>query len=252
MNLLKPERLHVLAREYALGTLHGGARRRFERLLRSSGAARLAVAHWQEQFASLAAVVPPMTPSAQVWQGLQQRLGHAPAEGSGKASARPQPPDAGWRRWFGPALGGALAGAMVALVAGTMLVQSNPGWLGHETLREELPASYVGLLTSADGRPAMLLSSRRHGRVLTAKLLQPLATPAGRTAVLWAFPKNGAPFVVGTIGVASGTAQLPLPQTSEKLFFPVDRLGLSFEPAGPLPAAPSAELVLAGPCVKLW
>ena len=41
MNLLQAERLRALAREYAMGSLRGGARRRFERLLRESEAARL-------------------------------------------------------------------------------------------------------------------------------------------------------------------------------------------------------------------
>jgi hypothetical protein len=43
-----------------------------------------------------------------------------------------------------------------------------------------------------------------------------------------------------------------LPDTSEKLFFNVERLGVSLEAAGALPAAPSGDLVLSGPCVKLW
>jgi anti-sigma-K factor RskA len=246
MNLLEPKRLHALAREYALGTLQGGARRRFERLLRASGGARAAVVHWQEHFATLADAVPAMSPREQVWHGLRQRLGWqkvAPA-------ARP-----GWQRWFDVrVLGGALAGGLVALVATTAALQSNPGWIGHEPLREELPASYVGLLSNTAGQPALLLSSRRHGRVLAAKRLQPLAVPPGRSAVLWAFPKGGAaPFPVGTVAAgASGVVNLPLPDTSETLFFKVERLGLSLEPAGPVPAAPSGELVLAGPCVKLW
>ena len=43
MNYLQPERLDRLAREYALGTLHGRARSRIERVLRHSAAATLAV-----------------------------------------------------------------------------------------------------------------------------------------------------------------------------------------------------------------
>jgi anti-sigma-K factor RskA len=252
VNLLEPTRLNALAREYALGTMSGGARRRFERLLHESAAARREAARWQEHFAVLAAAVPPLAPRERVWQGLRHRLGFvtAPAPAAGEGPW--------WQRWFGGrALGGALAGALVAMVGGTLLVQSNPQWLGHEPLREELPASYVGLLSTPNGQPALLLSSRRHGRILTAKLLQPLPAPAGRVAVLWAHPKAGAPggtapFAVGAITAASGAAKLPLADASEKLFFHVERLSVSFEPAGALPAAPSGEPVLAGPCVKLW
>ena len=262
MNLLRPPRLQALAREHALGTLTGGARRRFERLLHESAAARRELARWQEHFAVLAAAVPEMRPRERVWQGLQQRLGlagladHA-ANAQGPASST-VPAESWWRRWFGTrahggTFGGALAGALVALVAGGVLLQANPGWIGHETLREELPASYVGLLSNSAGQPALLLSSRRHGRVLTAKLLLPLPAAAGRAAVLWAYPKGGAaPFAVGTVAAVTGSARLPLPDTSEKLFFNVERLGVSFEAVGALPIAPSGALVLSGPCVKLW
>lgn len=247
MNLLQPDRLAALAREHALGTLHGGARRRFERLLHDSAAARAEVARWQDHFATLAAAVPPMQPGPQVWQGLSQRLGLQPPAA---------PPVPWWQRWLGArALGGMLGGALAGLVASTVLLQANPAWLGHEPVRDALPASYVGLLSDAAGKPALLLSARRQGRVLTAKLLQPLPVPAGQpgaVAHLWAFPKDGgAPFLVGRLP-AQGPASLPLADTAEKLFFTVDRLGVSFEPAAATPAAPAGPLVLAGPCVKLW
>src|SRR5206468_12252777 len=74
MNYLLPERLERLAREYALGTLAGPARRRFERLLRQAPAALRAVGAWQERLGGLAGAVPPMQPSESVWRGLEQRL----------------------------------------------------------------------------------------------------------------------------------------------------------------------------------
>jgi anti-sigma-K factor RskA len=190
-------------------------------------------------------VVPPLAPRDQVWAGLQQRLGFAPPPAL--------PARGGWRRWFdGRTFGGALAGALAAVVMSTVLLQANPGWIGSEPVRDGLPASYVGLLSNSANQPALLLSSRRQGRVLTAKLLLPLPAPPGRTATLWAFPKDGsAPFKVGTLP-DKGSATLPLPQPAEKLFFTVDRLGVSFESTGSAPTAPGSELVLAGPCVKLW
>src|SRR5947207_15421329 len=74
MNYLLPERLDRLAREYALGTLAGPARRRFERVLRQTPAAMRAVGVWQERLGGLAGAVPPMQPGESVWRGLEERL----------------------------------------------------------------------------------------------------------------------------------------------------------------------------------
>ncbi len=241
MNLLEPRRLDALAREYALGTLAGPARRRFERLRRDSRAAELAVLVWQERLATLARPVPALEPSERVWTGLEQRLFPAAA-----APAEPW-----WRRLVsGRSLGGALAGMLLAVV----VLREQPAWIGMEPARETLPASYVGLLHDGAGQPTLLASSRRHGRVLTVKMLRPLAVPAGSVAVLWALPKDGgAPFAVGTVPT-QGSATVALADTSEKLFFNVARLGVSIEPAGAaaLPARPGGPFVLSGDCVKLW
>ena len=235
MNYLQPpERLDKLAREYALGTLTGGARRRFEQVLRQSPQAERAVAGWQERYAVLAEGLPPMAPRAAVWQGLERRLFPSPATRK-----------VGW--W--QLLGGALAGVMLC----TVVLRLEPGLVGLEPRVESLPASYVGLLTDAAGAPTLLASSRRHGRQLTVKLLKPLAVPSGRVAQLWAYPQDGgAAFPVGVLP-ASGTATVALADTSEKLFFKVSRLVVSYEStpatAGQTPTEP---LVLSGHCVKLW
>jgi anti-sigma-K factor RskA len=247
MNLLQPERLDALAREYTLGTLHGGARRRFERLLREQPAAGHAVLAWQGRLATLAASVPLAEPSARVWAALEQRLFSPPAAPAPPARA------SGWLGALlsGRTLGGALAGSLAgALLAIGVLVQQ-PTWVGLERASESLPASYVGLLHDPAGRPTLLASSRRHGRTLTVKLLQPLAVPADRVALLWALPKDGGePFLVGRLP-ASGSASLPLADRAERLFFGVSRLGVSLEPSAAA-ARPSGPFVLAGDCVKLW
>lgn len=245
MNYLLPERLDCLAREYALGTLAGRARRRFERVMRQSPAAAMAVGVWQERLTGLAASVPPIEPRAAVWQALERRL-FAPAAA---ASPKPGAWAWAWRLLSARTLGGALAGALLCV----LLLRSQPGLIGLEPAGETLPASYVGLLADPAGQPTVLASSRRHGRVLTIKMLQPVAVPAGRIAQLWALPKDGsAPFPVGTVP-AQGSGTIALADSSEKLFFKVTRLAVSFEP-GPAQAGdkPSGEFVLSGACVKLW
>jgi len=233
MNYLVPERLERLAREYALGTLSGAARRRFERFLRRTPAALRAVGAWQERLAGLAGAVPAMQPSESVWKALERRLF--------ASSAAP--------RLWGLFTGGALAGALLCAV----LLRLNPGLIGMEPEYEALPASYVGLLSDTEGAPTVLASSRRHGRQLTVKLLQPLAVPPGSVAQLWALPKDGsAAFPVGVVP-GTGSATVALADTSEKLFFNVSRLAVSIE-AAPARAGdkPSGGFVLSGPCVKLW
>lgn len=244
MNALLPERLDRLAREYALGTLAGPARRRFERLLRQTPAAMLAVGAWQERLAGLARAVPAMQPSESVWRALEHRLFISSA-----AAAPVRPLRWLWGLASGRALAGALAGAFLCAV----LLRLQPGLIGLEPETDALPASYVGLLTDTAGTPTVLASSKRHGRRLTVKLLQPVAIPPGSVAQLWALPKDGsAAFPVGVVP-GTGSAAVDLADTSERLFFNVSWLAVSIE-AAPAKAGdkPSGDFVLSGHCVKLW
>ncbi len=247
MNYLLPERLDRLAREYVLGTLTGRARRRFERLLLQAPVAMLAVSTWQERFSVLAAGVPAMQPREVVWSGLEKRL-FAPASAAKPAAS------AGPLQWLWDLLSGrALAGALAGVFLCVLVLRMQPSLVGLESQSDALPASYVGLLTDTSGKPTVLASSRRHGRELTIKLLQPVVIPPGKVAQLWALPKDGsAPFPVAVVP-DKGPARLKLADTSEKLFSNVNRLAVSLENA-PAQAGdkPSGEFVLSGHCVKLW
>lgn len=239
MNYLRPELLDRLAREYALGTLAGGARRRFEAIARDSSAARQAVLAWQERLAVLELSHVPLQPPVGNWAGIERRLFGAP-----------EPKPSWWRSIArllpARALGGVAAGVLVAVLT----LRSAPEWAGLEERSEALPQSYVGLLHDGQDKPALLASSRRHGRQLTLKLLAPLNVPQGSVARLWAIPKSGAPFLLGSLP-AQGSATIEMPDTSERLLFNVPRLGVTVEPADSVASAPG-PFVLTGSCVKLW
>ncbi len=206
----------------------------------------LAVGAWQERLAGLASTVPAMQPSESVWRALEHRLFIS----SARAASAPTRP----LRWLrglmpGRALGGALAGVFLC----ALLLRLQPELIGMEPRLDALPASYVGLLTDTAGTPTLLASSKRHGKRLTVKLLQPVVIPAGSVAQLWALPKDGgAAFPVGVVP-GTGSASVALADTSEKLFFSVSRLAVSIE-AAPAKAGdkPSGDFVLSGHCVKLW
>ncbi|MDH0865878.1 anti-sigma factor [Mitsuaria sp. GD03876] len=248
MNYERPELIDHLAREYALGTLQGPARRRLLALMRDSRQIAAAVAQWEARLAVMERAQKPIPPPASTWRAIEQRLFPDTRAAASKAGTGDAGVVGGVRRWLSArVLGGVVAGMLAAVV----VIKTAPTIAGLEAPSEALPASYVGVLGAPSAPPSVVVSSRRHGKLLTVKVLRPIDVPAGRQATLWAIPKEGVPWVVGTV-TASGQTRIALPQESEKLFAAVGRLGISLEaPAAAPPAAPSA-FVLEGACVKVW
>jgi anti-sigma-K factor RskA len=243
MRYSDPRLIDHLAAAYALGTLAGGARRRFERLRRDRTDVALAAAEWESRLGRLAQSVPPRVPSQRVWAAIAARTQPGPTS--------PAPGRSGWLLPAGWGLGGVAAG----LLAATALFFTAPALFitaDQLALRtdERLPQSYVGLLTDAQGNGKLLVSSLRHGRTMTVKVIGPIEPPAtGTRLVLWAVPANAPAFVLGTVPT-SGSASSQLPDTSEKLLSKVGKLVVTQE-AVERPAAPGAP-VYSGNCAKLW
>jgi anti-sigma-K factor RskA len=257
MNYLHPPRLDALARDYAVGTLRGRARRRFERVLHEAPQARRVVESWQQRLARLADVVPAAAPRDAVWTRIETRL-----FGSQPATPAPLAVTPWWGRWLpvgprgGPMGAGLVLGVLIGAVLAVVALRWQPPWAaraGLEAAGPGLPAAYVGILSDAQGKALVLASSRRQGQVLTIKWLQPAyQLPAGQVARLWALGKDGGPAIpVGALPAGPGTLQLPA--ASEAIFAKVDRLAVSLEPAdAPPPAAPTQPFLAEGPCAKLW
>ncbi|WP_018412693.1 anti-sigma factor [Methyloversatilis thermotolerans] len=231
-----PDLLDRLAAACVFGTLSPRARRRFLQLARRSDAAAHALHVWEAHSARLAAVVPPVKPAPRVWREIERRTA-----GVGAA--------AGWRAWLRPALGFALGVLLTVSIVGPLPERGQAPELPEHSV---LPASYVGLLLDRDGRPAALASSRRHGRDLGVKFLHAPVLSEGQVAVLWALPKQGHPFRLGTLQ-PQAKQRVTLADTSEKLLANVAELAVSIEAAGNIPDLPDpARFALRGHCVKLW
>ena len=69
-----PDIFEPLAMAYALGTLHGKARLRFEQLMAQHLYLRATVQAYQQKFNGLAELLPPQAVHARVWQGIEQHL----------------------------------------------------------------------------------------------------------------------------------------------------------------------------------
>ena len=77
-----PENLDLLAAEFVLGTLTGGARRSFERRIARDPFVARRVRAWEDRFVALALRLTPVAPSAAVWEGIARRTAGSPRSSS--------------------------------------------------------------------------------------------------------------------------------------------------------------------------
>jgi anti-sigma-K factor RskA len=258
MNYLLPERLDALARAYALGTLSPRAERRFAQTVANSAAAAQAVARWREVLGTLELGAPPrLAPSEEVWSNVQKRLFERPRAAPAASQSQTAPGRKGARAggrsaaaWFGwPGLAGLAAGV---LLFGAFM-QWRPQSLDMERLSAHAPASYVGVLSDDKGHALLSTIARRHGRVLTVRLLRPVPLGQDEVLTVWAWTDTDpTPHRVAAWAQSSGTSDMALPTEAETMLAKMTHLGLSREPAAVPPARPTMPLLAQGPCAKVW
>lgn len=211
----RPERRELLAADYVLGTLRGGARHRFERLMRRDPDVQEEVARWELRLGPLAAAVPPEKPPARVWRAVLREITPELArEARVRSSSRAVL--AFWRG-FGLAAAG-LAVALALYIVITPVVP--PGG-----------AEAVALLSDDAGRASFLVEIES-GRRVALRALAVEKAAAGRDYELWLLPKGGgAPHSLGVIPGA-GRATLAVSSDNAALLPDAAALAVSLEPAG--------------------
>jgi anti-sigma-K factor RskA len=230
MDYSRPALADRLAAEYVLGTLRGPALRRMQTLLPAHPALREAVALWQARLIPLTASVPPVAPSAAVWQRIEQRLfpDTAPA---------PQP---WWQRlmlWQGVAS----AATVAAVALGVALSRPLPEGPAQAPIVIVMQANPDA--ASALAQPARFVASvSADGRALLLRPLDGVALSAAQALELWAVPGQGAPRSLGTVSPSQATTVLRTKLLSDTAAFAV-----SLEPAGGSPTGqPTGPIVSLG------
>lgn len=211
-----------LAAAYALGTLRGPARRRFERMARDDAMLRSLIDRWQEQFATLAANVPAVDPPARVWREIESRISRTADRVS---------PAAGLWRAFGLAAGG-LATVLFAFFI----------WTSSAPPREPL---FVAVLTAQDSGPRMVVSMEEP-ELMRVKIVKPWSGVEGKSLELWVLPTEGAPRSLGLVANTS-TETLIRIRAGDARMQGATGLAVSLEPAGGSPTkAPTGPVLCSG------
>lgn len=248
MNLsANPQLLELLAASHALGTLRGGARRRFEALAREQAPIRAAALIWQGRLASMAELQAPVVPDAAVWTRIRNLIEAEQAE-QAMARQRAAPPNAaasssgGWLRSLTLWRGATAAGALATVLAVTVGLN----------LRDELinaPAvQYVAVLSDDQQAASMLVTFDPKKQQLVLQRVGNYAEGADKSLQLWALPPGGAPRSLGVIDKAAAVRLV----AAESAVRAVPTLAISLEPRGGVPSegGPTGPVLFKGALIE--
>ena len=256
MNLIhNPALVEQLAASYALGTLRGGARRRFETLARSHASVRAAALIWQGRMASVAELQPQAAPSPAVWKRIEN-LVNADRQAKAMQAARQAPAAAvsgGWWASLGLWRGATAAGAMAAVVAVVTGLNLNTALNGQvQELSAKLAATpeirYVAVLADDKSAPSVLVTYDPKHSQLQLKHVGQFHPAPDKSLQLWALPQAGGARSLGVLGEG---AVVRLPAGNDEVN-QVPALAISLEPKGGVPAGsgPSGPVLFKGALIQ--
>ncbi|OYY95680.1 MAG: RNA polymerase subunit sigma-70 [Polaromonas sp. 28-63-22] len=261
MNILNnPSLVEQLAASYALGTLRGGARRRFEALARGNAGVRAAALIWQSRLGSVAELQAQAAPSPAVWTRIQnlvnaekQATAMRAARAAAEADAATTNAGGGWWSSLGLWRGASLAGVAAAVLAVVTGLNTNGQLNGQvRDLTAKLSAApdiqYVAVLNDDKSAASMLVTFDPKNKRLLLKRVGGFQAQPDKSLQLWALPAGGAPKSLGVLGsdpvirltAASGDVR------------EVPALAISLEPLGGAPAGsgPTGPVLLKGSLIE--
>ncbi|WP_454708233.1 anti-sigma factor [Delftia acidovorans] len=272
MNISRhPELLDRLAAAYALGTLRGAARRRFEQLARDQAPVRAAALLWQGRWSALSEMQAPVRPDDAVWVRIDNLL-QAEKARAAQAHRRRADDAPSMARRTESAVGRALAwwrGAAVLGACATVAAVAVGLW-SHQDLRQsgerqlavlnnQLQATqaalqaapqiqYVAVLADDKADASMLVTFDPGKNTLVLQRVGDFHEASDKSLQLWALPPQGGPQSLGVLGrdkLVKLTAAAAEVQG-------VPALAISLEPKGGVPSqtGPTGPVLFKGALIR--
>jgi anti-sigma-K factor RskA len=216
----EPENLDLLAAEYVLGTLGGGARRSFERRRARDPFVDRRIRAWEDRFAALTLRLKPVAPSPATWNSIERRTS---ASSGG-----------GWR---------ALAAAVAAIAV------LGFGWILWQELRPGEPQA-TAVVASKAGVTLWRVELAAKGDQLVVETIGDVGYPDARSLELWALPADAAPVSLGLMP-ATGGVRLALDERQRNALAQAANVAVSDEPKGGSPTgAPTGAVLYVAPLTR--
>lgn len=222
MNYSNETLRNALAAEYVLGTLRGGARKRFKQLILSNQGVAETVWLWEQYLNGMGESLPPVAPDDKVWQVIQTRLGFIPE----KDNVTPIQPAKTSRNILGYAL--IAASIFIAVLVTTMQFKD-----------EVAPVTQFAVVNDAESNPIWLIEIS--DEELIVRPTNQLAQLANNDYQLWIVPASGdAPVSLGVLP-QSGKVVSVAPDVLKSIPFSI--IAVSKEPLGGSPTGQPTEVL---------
>lgn len=234
----------MLAAEYVIGTLVGGARKHFRRWLRQDRWLRGEVRYWEERFAQLG-VFEPVPPRDIVWAEIQFRIEAMNDKLTPLTTRRRQLSLNFWRAWSGLATAASL---LLAVFLIRQPAQEPVALVPARMVEVKVPVqSYVAALRLPKEDAQWTVSVLPDTRLLRVIVNGPAKLSVDKDYQLWWLAGES----VTSMGLLprSGAWETLLPTNVRAIA--AGKLAVSLEPAGGSPAetGPSGPVLLASPLV---
>ncbi|WP_339939127.1 anti-sigma factor [Undibacterium luofuense] len=225
-----------LAAEYVLGTLRGGARRRFEGWLKQDAQLLQQVRIWEGRLIPMSEFAPPVHPSPELWERIADKT-----------------IDRQWQHWYQIIWmklignlsfwrGVGVVSTALCLILLTMTVTMHSG-------KNTVQVQYLATLTNEQSQPVLVITASRERGSLNAKVLQTIALKENQSLEMWSISKEGKIRSLGLIR-ESGEQEIQMP---EYLHETEGLIAVSVEPKGGSgnPEKPSGPVILKGNWIRL-
>ena len=229
-----PEVFELLAMEYAVGSLQGRARQRFEVLMDTHFYLRATVDAYESKFANLVELLPEQQPSNKVWNNIEAHIKQDAKQVSQKAEKAPW-----WQiNFFKQGLGFVAMALLVSVVYFyDPMTDHNSSAIAYSAVME----------SNQSGEPMAVTKIQKSDMKLSIDIMKPMYVDDGMELTLWCHPKaGGMPMKMGTIS-ESGKTELIISEQEWKDLANVGQLEISLEIKGqPNITRPSDKIILKG------
>ncbi len=231
-----PEVFELLAMEYAVGSLQGRARERFEVLMDTHFYLKATVDAYEAKFSNLVELLPEKKPSDAVWNNIQAHIKENPVE---DVTVEQEVKTPWWQTSFfkqGFGMAAALAVVVIALNVDPK-TGIDPAAIASYTAAMEYDANGEAIATTKIQKSEMKL---------TIDIMKPMVVADGMELTLWCHPKSGAkPMKMGTIS-KTGITKLDISEEEWINLQNIGSLAVTVEKQGKEVVEPTGRRILKG------